>query len=338
MISFVPLPERELISHIRQFAAKASFSESATRKGALVTGIGDDCAILRVPAGHEILVTTDFSLEGVHFRREWHSPEFVGQRCLTRGLSDIAAMGGQPVAVFLSLALPGKTPQRWIDGFLKGLLELAHEFGVPLAGGDTTQSPERMQADIVVLGSVPTGTAVLRSGACPGDHIYVTGSLGAAAAETNFLYAKVGPHKRSKYKSTVPRPRIAIGHFLRKKKLATAMIDISDGLSTDLFHICEESGVGARITTGAIPRAKFRGNEVELPFALHGGDAYELLFTAAKNAKVPARIDDVPVTLIGSIIKGKNMVLGDANGRHIPLKPRGWEHFRQRSGSIESSR
>src|SRR5262245_7981317 len=148
----------------------------------IITGIGDDCAALRVPTGHEVLVTTDFSLEGVHFRREWHSPEAVGHRCLTRGLSDIAAMGGAPLAAFLSLALPAKLPQRWVDRFFDGFLALANEFKVPLAGGDTAQSPAGVLADIMVLGSIPRGEAILRSGARPGDWLYVTGTLGAGAA------------------------------------------------------------------------------------------------------------------------------------------------------------
>ena len=135
--------------------------------------------MLRVPEGHQALVTTDFSLEGVHFRREWHPADSVGHRCLVRGLSDIASMGGEPLAAFLSLALPAELPQRWADGFLNGMLALAQRFGVTLAGGDTAQSPAGVLADITVLGSVPAGEAILRSGARPGDGIFVTGELGA---------------------------------------------------------------------------------------------------------------------------------------------------------------
>src|ERR1700739_2909097 len=153
------------------------------RRGpSVVAGIGDDCAVLRIPPGHQLLVTTDFTIEGVHFRRDWHRPETVGWRCLARGLSDIAAMGGQPWAAFLSLALSRGVPQKWVDRFLGGLLNLAGEFSLPLAGGDTAASPAGIQADIVVVGSVAQGKAVLRSGARPGDQIYVTGELGASAA------------------------------------------------------------------------------------------------------------------------------------------------------------
>ncbi|HTE88225.1 MAG TPA: thiamine-phosphate kinase, partial [Terriglobales bacterium] len=136
------------------------------------------------------MVTTDFSLEGIHFRREWHAAESVGHRCLTRGLSDIAAMGGEPIAVFLSVALPRDLPQKWVDGFMHGLLKLATRVGVSLAGGDTAESPDGILADIVVLGSVPTGKAILRSGARPGDRIYVSGKLGGSAATLERMRAK----------------------------------------------------------------------------------------------------------------------------------------------------
>src|SRR5271166_6805253 len=154
----MPLGEKLLIQRIRRAAARGA------RPG---YGIGDDCAVLPIPRGHEALVTTDFTLEGIHFRREWHPPDSVGHRCLARGLSDIAAMGGIPHAAFLSLALPAELPQEWVDGFIAGLLKLAARFSVRLAGGDTAQSPNGVLADIVVLGSAPAGQAVLRSGARP---------------------------------------------------------------------------------------------------------------------------------------------------------------------------
>src|SRR5262249_4816329 len=145
---------------------------------------------LRIPPGHETLVTTDFSLEGVHFRREWHPPESVGHRCLTRALSDIAAMGGVPLAALLSLAVPGKLPQRWVDRFLNGLLKLAKQSNAVLVGGDTSESPSRVLADIVAIGSVPQGKSILRSGARPGDRIYVSGQLGGSAATLDLLFSK----------------------------------------------------------------------------------------------------------------------------------------------------
>src|SRR5437667_2671941 len=207
-------------------------------------GIGDDCAVLRLPPGHQALVTTDFSLEGIHFRREWHAAESVGHRCLTRGLSDIAAMGGEPIAAFLSLAMPRDLPQMWVDGFMRGFLTLGRRFEVSLAGGDTAESPDGVLADIVVLGSVPRGKAILRSGARPGDRIYVSGTLGGSAATLERMQLKPKPrlNPRDFKAHFFPEPRVRLGRALREKGLVSATIDISDGLSTDLAHICEESG------------------------------------------------------------------------------------------------
>ncbi len=283
-----------------------------------------------IPRGHQALVTTDFSLENVHFRRAWHPADSIGHRCLARGLSDIAAMGGEPQAVFLSLALPRSTPQSWVDGFLNGLLKLADEFKVPLAGGDTAESPGGILADIVVLGSVPKGKAVLRSGARPGDRIYVTGELGASAAVLDLLSGgkKLRPldHGRHFY----PTPRVAVGRFLRDTRVASAMIDLSDGLSTDLSHICEESGVGAEIEADAIPLARLgkAARRVDLRFALHGGEDYELLFTAPAGKKVPPRVAGVAIGQIGVVTRGKKILLRNKKGVS-ELLPRGWEHFRK---------
>jgi thiamine-monophosphate kinase len=317
----VPFAEGLLISRIRG---------QAHRRRGLAAGIGDDCAILQIPAGHQTLVTTDFSLDGVHFRREWHPAEAVGHRCLARGLSDIAAMGGSPVASFLSLALPPNLPQSWVNQFVKGLLALAEKFKVSLAGGDTAQSPIGILADIVVVGSVPKGEAILRSGARPGDRIYVTGALGGAAAALELLLSgrKLRPDDFPRHFH--PLPRIEVGQFLRTKRLASAMIDLSDGLSTDLVHICEESGVGAELHADRVPRATIGkpAREVDLKFALHGGEDYELLFTVPGNKRVPAQIAGVVVTQIGHIARSKNVVLMNSDGVGVKFRPQGWEHFK----------
>jgi thiamine-monophosphate kinase len=311
------LNEKSLIERIRRAAG--------TRSQRAGRGIGNDCAVLSLPRGHEALITTDFSLEDIHFRREWHPPDSVGHRCLARGLSDIAAMGGIPRAAFLSLALPADLPQSWVDKFIAGLLKLAAQFSIPLAGGDTAQSPSGILADIVVLGSVPTGQAILRSGAQPGDFLYVTGTLGSAVAALNQLRAGKKLRPRSHPKHFYPEPRVAVGQFLRERKLAPAMIDISDGLSTDLGHICEESGTGAVVYAAALPAAA--AGKDGLTLALHGGDEYELLFSARPEYRIPKQIAGVPVTRIGEILSGKQMTLANADGQMQPLKPAGWEHF-----------
>jgi thiamine-monophosphate kinase len=316
----LPLPERSLIAALRR---------RVRPKAAVAAGIGDDCAILRIPPGHEVLITTDFTLEGIHFRRDWHSPETIGYRCLARGLSDVAAMGGNPVAAFLSLALPPNTPQSWVDRFFDGLLQLAAEFKVTLAGGDTSQSPSGILADIVAVGSVPKGKAVLRSGARPGDRIYVTGRLGESAVALTSL--RLGRKIRAADfpRHFMPEPRLKIGQYLRKRRLASSMIDLSDGLSTDLSHLCRESGVGAEIESAAIPRPPVGkpAREVPLELALHGGEDYELLFTSSKP--IPAKIVGLSVTEIGRIVRGQKLILVSATGaaRKV-LRPEGWENFR----------
>jgi thiamine-monophosphate kinase len=325
----VVVAEKALIAEIRRLAKTGTHP-------AVLTGIGDDCAVLRLGrAGRptDALVTTDFSLEGVHFRRDWHPPESVGHRCVTRGLSDIAAMGGEPVAAFLSLALPRALPQSWVGRFYGGLLTLAKRYGVALAGGDTAESHNRILADIVVLGTVPKGKAVLRSGAWPGDRVYVTGILGGSAAAVSQMLRKatrkLNPHDYPRH--FFPEPRIEVGRILREKGLASAMIDTSDGLSTDLAHICEESGVGAELQTVTIPRAQVgKGpQEVELELALHGGEDYELLFTARPNKRIPSRIAGIAITQIGQIQRGRKISLRDKAGAVRELRPQGWEHFRK---------
>jgi thiamine-monophosphate kinase len=233
-------------------------------------------------------------------------------------------MGGAPLAAFLSLALPAGLAQRWVDGFLRGLMKLAKRCNVPLAGGDIAQSPAGVLADIMVVGSAPRGRALLRSGARPGDSLYVTGALGGSAAAIQQMRAgkKLRPAQNRAH--FFPEPRIAVGCLLRERRLATAAIDLSDGLSTDLSHICQESGVGAVVYAERVPVAK----GATLDLALHGGEDYELLFTAPARARVPKQIAGIAVTRIGEVIRGDRVFIGDRNGNRKPLPPHGWEHFR----------
>ncbi|MGA8438757.1 MAG: thiamine-phosphate kinase [Candidatus Sulfotelmatobacter sp.] len=332
ILDVVVIAEKRLIAQIRR--------RVGVRINPVVrTGMGDDCAILRLlkvrGQQQDTLITTDFSLEGMHFRRDWHSPESVGQRCLTRGLSDIAAMGGQPVAAFLSLALPRALPQNWVSRFIGGLIGLAEKYGVPLAGGDTAESPDGILADIIVVGTAPKGRAILRSGARPGDRIYVSGELGGSAAAVRLMQKTKTRKKKSMLnprdypRHFFPEPRIALGRVLREKALASAMIDTSDGLSSDLAHICQESGVGAEILGEAVPLASVGkpSREVDLELALHGGEDYELLFTARPGRRVPSSIAGVSITHIGRITSGRTTFLMNRSGSRREVKPLGWEHF-----------
>ncbi len=284
------------------------------------------------------MVTTDFTLEGRHFRRDWHSPESVGHRCLARGLSDLAAMGATPLAAFLSLAVPLNLRDNWVSRFFDGLHALGDRYAVPLAGGDTAQSPSPfLLADIVLVGAAPAGRALRRSGARVGDLLYVTGSLGGATAELGRMQAgrirKVKSAPPGEHPQLFPEPRIAVGALLLKKGLASSCIDISDGLSTDLAHLCSESGVGAEIEEAMLPlhplAAKLGLAEARLA-ALHGGEDYELLFTAPQSASIPRRIGTVAITLIGRITRahaGVTLVRADG-GQREALRPGGWEHFK----------
>ena len=325
--------ELALIERIRR--------DSAGRRSRFLTlGIGDDCAILRPPAGHEVLVTTDFTIEGRHFRRDWHSPESVGRRCLARGLSDLAAMGATPMAAFLSLALPRGCKRGWIDRFFVGLRALGDRFSVPLAGGDTAESPaELIFADITLVGTAPAGRALRRSGARVGDVLYVTGQLGGAAAELDLLQSgrglRVRTDEKGEHPQMFPEPRLAIGQALLRRGLAAACIDVSDGLSTDLAHLCRESGVAAEVDEAALPIHRLAEKlvpEAALRAALHGGEDYELLFTARASTRVPKQIAGVAITPIGRMVKARagkaEALLVRADGTREELKPGGWEHLR----------
>jgi len=335
--------ERALLGQIRARAAQAS-------RGSLRLGIGDDCALLRLRPGEELAVTTDLSIAGRHFRLDWHQPESVGHRALARGLSDLAAMGARPVAAFLSLGLPRPLTQAkgrstsWSARFLNGLLHLAEAHKTPLAGGDLAESSVAL-ADIVLAGAVPRGKALLRSGARPGHLLYVTGTLGGAAAGLAHLAELAAVSRPAESQPARPRPlripkklepqlaphlypqpRIAQGLWLVRHGAASAAIDLSDGLSTDLAHLCEESGTAAEVDAAALPIHP----AATLDQALNGGEDYELLFTTSPSIRLPRTIAGVAITRIGRILKPRPgrpaVTLITAQGRQ-PLEPQGWEHF-----------
>ena len=336
--------ELDLLLAIRRRAGKASLGRD------LRLGIGDDCALLRPGVGEELAVTTDLSIAGLHFRLDWHPPQSIGHRTLARGLSDLAAMGARPMAAFLSLGVPREltvasasgragSQRSWVDGFMDGFFSLADAHKTPLAGGDLAESPVAV-ADIVLVGAVPRGKALLRSGARAGDLLYVTGSLGGAAAGLARLGELAGqrdsgsgepvtipPELRELLSAHLyPQPRVQQGLVLRRRGLATAAIDLSDGLSTDLAHLCEESGVGAMVRKEELPV----GPGASIEQALHGGEDYELLFTAGPAARIPRAIGGVPITRIGTMREleaGRPAVMVSTGCMVEPLEPHGWEHF-----------
>jgi thiamine-monophosphate kinase len=334
-----PLGELGLIEQIRR-------NFTSTGK-AITLGIGDDCAILRPPAGFEVLVTTDFTLEGRHFRRDLHPPESVGHRCLARGLSDLAAMGATPLAAFLSLALPASmltksAGHEWIERFFNGLRALGEMHRVPLAGGDTAESPGGRNgfilADIVLVGAAPKGEALRRSGGMAGDALYVTGQLGGAAAELAMMLKRqrriLKVETTEGHPQLFPEPRLDVGESLLRRELATACLDMSDGLSTDLAHLCRASGVCAEIEQAALPihpLARKLDAKAALQAALHGGEDYELLFAAPAPVLMPTSLAGVPITRIGSLKKRRSgrpmMMLIAPDGSRRELCPGGWEHF-----------
>jgi thiamine-monophosphate kinase len=303
--------ELELVERIRRRALR-------TPSPGLVLGIGDDCAVFR-PRGsaEDLLFTTDLLVEGTHYLRATHTAEDVGWKALARGLSDIAAMGGEPRFCLLSLALAPWQNDEWIDGFYRGLLRLARRERTPLAGGDLGHGALGV-CDIVVCGAVPRGTALLRGGARAGDAIYVSGALGGSAL--GLARGNTRGRDAAWRRHTRPAPRLALGRFLRERLRATAAMDLSDGLSLDLRRLALESRLQAEI--GAPPR--FPGASLEQ--ALHGGEDYELLFTVSASTRVPAGFAGVPLTRIGILRKGSpGAVMLDGK----PLPPLGYDHFRE---------
>jgi len=305
----------------------------------LHAGIGDDAALWTPRRGFETILTCDWFLEGTHFLREKHPPDAVGWKCLARAVSDVAAMGGMPRCFLLSLALPSTHTGFWLDQFLRGLRRAAGRFQCALAGGDTTRRRDIL-INVMVLGEVQTGQALLRSQARPGDVLFVSGRLGEAELglrlirESNRRLDSRDPVLR---KHLYPEPRLTLGRWLSEKRLASAMMDLSDGLSADLPRLCAASAVGARVHAERIPAVRVpsrrrSGGANPLTLALHGGDDYELLFTVPRKKlkDVPDSFHGVPITAIGQITNERLLLFIDEVGHEVPLSNRGWDSFRER--------
>lgn len=302
-------------------------------------GPGDDAALWRPRPGREAILTCDWFLQGTHFRRAKHPPDSVGWKSLARAVSDIAAMGGEPRCFLLSLALPRTHTGRWLDQFLAGLRRAAQHFGCRLAGGDTTRR-EEILINVTVLGEVRKGEAVLRSGAKAGDLVFVSGHLGEAEFGLRTLRLGRTAHRLNSpgvNRHLYPEPRLALGQWLAQRRMATSMIDLSDGLSSDLSRLCAASKVGARIIASRIPtlspaREKRRNALDLLRLALHGGDDYELLFTVrpSRTQSLPSAFQGLSLHRIGEVTRGRQLILIAPDGRKQLLVARGWDPFRKR--------
>ncbi len=314
--------------------------------GGMRLGIGDDAAILAPGRNTEWVLSCDAFLDGVHFLARSYPADSVGYKSLIRAASDLAAMGAKPRLFLLTLALPERLTGRWLDEFLRGMGRAARLLGMRLAGGDTTKSGS-VSISITVLGEMARGKAVTRSGARPGDILYVSGRLGRAqlglelakSAGPGTLVKMLQRHSDLLQTHLYPKIRVELGAWLARQRIASAMMDISDGLSTDLARMCRASGVGARLWAESIPCVKLplartgmlrtlRLDPMEM--ALHGGEDYELLFTVSR--KKAKRLRSAPgfaeITAIGEIERGKRITLVGADGCSERLDPGGWDPFR----------
>lgn len=347
---------------MNEFDFITKIREQARLRGAssdLIGGIGDDAAVLKSDAGSNMVMSTDLLIEDIDFRHNSTTPNLLGHKALAVSLSDIAAMGARPRWAMLSLGLQNSIwDSEFADGFYEGFFELADRFGVKLIGGDISRAPDKTVIDSLVIGQCPPNRAVMRSGAQPGDQIYVTGFLGDAAAGLRLLErgarlqsrgsgessgaspedqrGEVHPIERLLLRQLKPEPRVGWGILLGTEQLASAMIDLSDGLSSDLTHLCTESNVGALIDASRIPIDPLvrdvcgRRALDPLMLALHGGEDFELLFAVAPKdvARLPKKVDGVSICRIGEITGEIGKIGIIEKDRVWDLETRGFDHFK----------
>ncbi|MCL1980510.1 MAG: thiamine-phosphate kinase [Proteobacteria bacterium] len=331
--------ERQIIDHIAALSAQGD--------GRLIKGIGDDCAVVAKDGRLVWLLTMDTIIEGVHFDLAFHPPEKLGRKLVSVNVSDIGAMGGQPVFALLSLGMPKTFESFWFKAFAKGLADGCREYGCLLIGGDTVASPQGFNCTLTVIGEAVAEQVIFRSGARPGDMVWVSGSLGLAAAGLELLKRKLdragGDFGPLVAKHLDPIARVGLGRCLGESGLAHAMMDLSDGLATDLSHLCKQSGVGARIAAWELPispalieAARLTGADPE-QWAVCGGEDYELLFTAPAEAHGRllelGRQCGLTLTPIGTVTEGEGVVLrrrrADGTCEEQGIAYQGYDHFRR---------
>ena len=314
----------------------------------LVAGIGDDAAVFRSTAGKDTVITADLLVEDIDFRRTTTPPYLLGHKALAVSLSDIAAMGSRPLWSMISIGVPAEVWETdFVERLYEGVLDLANRYGVNLIGGDTSRTTENIVIDSIVSGECAAGTSVMRTGASPGDQIFVTGSLGAAAAGLRLIERgahlaeqNLGDDDSQKLDHILlrqlrPEPRVGWGIILGEERLATSMIDLSDGLSSDLNRVCVASNVGALIDSSWLPIdervIELCGRRAldPLQLALHGGEDFELLFTVKPDDvnRLPRRVDGIGIKHIGQVTAAFEGVRISEGSRVWELNPGGWKHF-----------
>lgn len=315
---------------VSEFALiRTYFADLGASRADVTLGVGDDCALLRVPPGQALAVSIDTLACGVHFLPDC-DPEALGHKCLAVNLSDLAAMGAEPAWATLALTLPpelARAQPDWLAAFARGFGTLARRHGVALVGGDTTRGP--LSVTVQVHGFVPAGAAIRRSGARAGDLVCVSGTLGDAGWALRALLAGELPEPRLRARLERPEPRLALGHALRG--LATAMIDISDGLAADLGHILESSGVGAELDLAALPLSPAVAATGDWSLPLASGDDYELCFCLPPEhaATLPAIAvrTGCPLAIVGRLHPGQGLVCRTADGQALAFGRAGFDHF-----------
>ena len=320
----------------------------------LVIGIGDDTAVIRMDKRRALLVTCDIQVEGRHFRFDRITPYQLGRRAVAVNVSDIASMGGKPTFALVSLGLPGAFPVASYDRLFEGMRDELRRYGARIVGGNLARTEDALIVDVTLMGENDLSRVTTRGGARVGDRVFVTGRLGASGAGFQAVQA-FGKNVPARYRHLVachllPTPRVTLGRRISRSGVATAMIDLSDGLAGDLFHVCTRSGVGAEIYPDRLPLPERIGEIAErsgrsvIDLALHGGEDYELLFTAppcvpVRTVLALSRDPEVPITEIGKIVtRRKGYCLVDPGGSRTPLTPSGWDHFREARTAREGTR
>ncbi len=325
------LTETEIIA---RYFSQPGLSADASQHQGIALGIGDDCALLSLPPGHEMAVTMDVLVEAVHFPAA-ADPELLAQRALAVNLSDLAAMGATPLAFTLGLTLP-TVDEAWLDAFSRGLRESASRYGCPLAGGNLTKGP--LQICIQAHGLVSAGKALLRSGAKAGDDVYVSGCTGRAGLALALLAGTLNGATKQQEQELLaayyqPVPQLALGKAL--PGIATAAQDVSDGVLNDLGHMARSSNVAIVVEAAAVPIAPIltalQTHDAALTLALTAGDDYELVFTAPavrqQDVATAAANAGVRVSRIGRVIAGHGVQVRDSEGHIVEFDSKGYQHF-----------